>query len=139
MKFVRWGPLVGADIRDTGEVVAAIKRYGVTSVVHFASLIAVGESVRDPALYYDVNVAGTLSLLRAMRQTGVQRIVFSSSAAVYGCRKPPAQRGACAQPGEPVWMVQIHGGAHVAGSRGRLRPALLGPALFQCLRRRCGG
>ena len=120
-EFVRWGPLVGADIRDTGEVVAAIKRYGVTSVVHFASLIAVGESVRDPALYYDVNVAGTLSLLRAMRQTGVQRIVFSSSAAVYGMPQAATLNEAHAlNPVNPYgWskymaerMLQDHAGAY---------------------------
>jgi UDP-arabinose 4-epimerase len=120
-EFVRWGPLVGADIRDTGEVVAAIKRHGVTSVVHFASLIAVGESVSDPALYYDVNVAGTLSLLRAMRQTGVQRIVFSSSAAVYGMPQAAALNEAhVLNPVNPYgWskymaerMLQDHAGAY---------------------------
>jgi len=82
--FVRWGPFVEADIRHSGALIDAMRAHGVTDVVHFASLISVGESVADPSLYYDVNVGGSLALLHAMRVAGVNRIVFSSSAAVYG-------------------------------------------------------
>ena len=57
---------------------------GVDAVVHFAGYIAVGESTREPALYYSNNVGGSLSLLEAMVQAGVHRLVFSSTAAVYG-------------------------------------------------------
>jgi UDP-glucose 4-epimerase len=57
---------------------------GVDAVVHFAAYIAVGESTAKPELYYSNNVGGTLSLLEAMSQTGVKKLVFSSTAAVYG-------------------------------------------------------
>jgi UDP-glucose 4-epimerase len=72
------------DIRDEaalGEVLASVSP---DAVVHFAGLKAVGESVAEPLLYYDNNVAGTLCLLRAMRATGQRNLVFSSSATVYG-------------------------------------------------------
>jgi UDP-glucose 4-epimerase/UDP-arabinose 4-epimerase len=81
---VRWGELVRGDIRDTATLAAAMERCKVRAVIHFAGLISVAESVRRPDLYYDVNVGGTRSVLTAMRQAGVERIVFSSSAAVYG-------------------------------------------------------
>ncbi|MCF7935245.1 MAG: UDP-glucose 4-epimerase GalE [Synergistales bacterium] len=73
-----------ADIRDTAAMAAVMERYGVDTVIHCAARSQVGESMRDPELYYHVNVAGTLSLLRAMRQSGVRRFVLSSTAAVYG-------------------------------------------------------
>jgi UDP-glucose 4-epimerase len=57
---------------------------GVDAVVHFAAFIAVGESAREPELYFSNNVGGTLSLLAAMARAGVRRLVFSSTAAVYG-------------------------------------------------------
>jgi UDP-glucose 4-epimerase len=57
---------------------------GVHAVVHFAAFIAVGESVREPELYYENNIGGTLSLLKAMGRAGVDKLVFSSTAAVYG-------------------------------------------------------
>ncbi len=69
-------------LQDT-EALAAILQ-GVDAVVHFAAYIAVGESTRNPALYFSNNVGGTLSLLDAMTQAGVGRLVFSSTAAVYG-------------------------------------------------------
>ena len=57
---------------------------GVDAVVHFAAFIAVGESAREPELYFSNNIGGTLSLLAAMARAGVRRLVFSSTAAVYG-------------------------------------------------------
>jgi UDP-glucose 4-epimerase len=63
-------------------------RHPIQAVIHFAALKAVGESVREPLRYYDNNVAGTVSLLQAMRRAGVRTLVFSSSATVYG---DPAQ------------------------------------------------
>jgi UDP-glucose 4-epimerase len=56
----------------------------VEAVIHFAALKAVGESEADPLLYYDMNIVGTIRLLEAMQAEGVTRIVFSSSATVYG-------------------------------------------------------
>jgi len=81
---VRWGPLERGNLSHTARIENAIRRYRPASVIHLAGVIAAGESVTDPAKYYEINVAGTLSLLGVMRQQGVERIVFSSSAAVYG-------------------------------------------------------
>jgi UDP-glucose 4-epimerase len=69
-------------LQDTNAVAKALA--GVDAVMHFAAYIAVGESVRKPELYYENNFGGTLSLLEAMSRTGVKKIVFSSTAAVYG-------------------------------------------------------
>src|SRR4029077_4345655 len=81
---VRWGPLVEGDIADRRAVTAALKAHRISSVMHFAAFAYVGESGTDPALYYSNNVSGTLSLLDAMRELEVNRIVFSSSCATYG-------------------------------------------------------
>ena len=83
-EFVRWGPLVQADLRDTATVSDAIRRHACVAVLHFAAFAYVGESVSDPAKYYDNNVAGTLSLLAGMRAAGCEALVFSSTCAVYG-------------------------------------------------------
>ena len=76
-------PLVQADVRDTSAVVRAITEHRIEAVVHFAALKAVGESVAKPLLYFENNVGGLLSLLKAMQSTGCRQIVFSSSAVVY--------------------------------------------------------
>jgi UDP-arabinose 4-epimerase len=81
---VRWGPLVEGDVGDQMAVVAALQLHAVSSVMHFAAFAYVGESGTDPALYYRNNVNGTLTLLDAMREAGVDRIVFSSTCATYG-------------------------------------------------------
>ena len=73
-----------ADLRDAAALEPAFAGAGVEAVVHFAGLKAVSESVADPALYFDNNVGGTVALLQAMDRHGVGRIVFSSSATVYG-------------------------------------------------------
>jgi UDP-glucose 4-epimerase len=75
---------VEGDIRDTQGLADTIRQHGCTSVIHFAGLKAVGESVQKPIDYYANNVQGTVSLLQAMQQTGVKTLVFSSSATVYG-------------------------------------------------------
>lgn len=62
----------------------AIKEHGVTSVIHLAAKKQVGVSVQQPELYYAQNIGGMANLLAAMRETGVDRLVFSSSAATYG-------------------------------------------------------
>lgn len=81
---VKWGAFVHGDIRDTGALGEVVEAHGIKMVIHFAGLIEVGRSVVRPDLFWDVNVAGTLSLLSALRGRGVDRLVFSSSAAVYG-------------------------------------------------------
>jgi len=81
---VRWGPLVEGDLAERDRLVAALDQHRVSVVMHFAAYAYVGESVTDPALYYANNLGGTLSLLEAMRKTGVNKIVFSSTCATYG-------------------------------------------------------
>ena len=81
---IRWGPLVEGDIRDRTALVHAMMEHQVGAVIHFAGLIEVGRSTQQPDLFWDVNGAGTTSLLSAMRECEVRRLVFSSSAAVYG-------------------------------------------------------
>ena len=83
-KVTKWGPVVVGDIRNVEAVTAALVKFRPVAAIHFAGKIAVGESVVEPALHYDANVIGTLSLLTALRGAGVDRVVFSSSAAVYG-------------------------------------------------------
>src|SRR5919112_365241 len=81
---VRFGELVEGDIADTAAVRAAIRRYGIQAVMHFAAFLDVGESVRDPARYYRNNVGGALSVLDAMAAESVKHFVFSSTCATYG-------------------------------------------------------
>jgi UDP-glucose 4-epimerase len=75
---------MNADIRDTNALDKIFNTYKPDSVIHFAGLKAVGESVLDPLMYYDVNVGGSVSLLMAMSKAECNNIVFSSSATVYG-------------------------------------------------------
>ena len=76
--------LFEVDLADSDSLVRLIRKRKCEAVIHFAAFIAVGESMRDPAMYFINNVSGSLSLLSAMVQTGVKHIVFSSTAAVYG-------------------------------------------------------
>jgi len=75
---------VEGDIRDGALLERLLREHAVDAVVHFAALKAVGESVEKPLLYYENNITGTLALLSAMQRVGVSRMVFSSSATVYG-------------------------------------------------------
>ena len=77
-------PFYQADIRDEEALRKIFRENEIQAVIHFAGLKAVGESVEIPLEYYDNNVAGTLTLCRVMREAGVKKIVFSSSATVYG-------------------------------------------------------
>lgn len=75
---------IKGDIRDTQKLDNIFAQYKFDACIHFAGLKAVGESVEKPLLYYDNNVAGTLSLLKAVQKHGCQNFIFSSSATVYG-------------------------------------------------------
>ena len=77
-------PLVQGDIHDIDLVAETLKKYDISGVIHFAAYSLVGESITDPAKYYANNVEGTLHLLLGMKKAGVDKIVFSSTAAVYG-------------------------------------------------------
>lgn len=75
---------IHGDIRDVDLLRRVFSRNSIRSVLHFAGLKAVGESVKNPLIYYDNNVAGTIQLCQAMADAGVYELVFSSSATVYG-------------------------------------------------------
>lgn len=72
------------DVRDKSCLGNIFKEHAIDSVIHFAGLKAVGESVADPLKYYDNNVSGSLSLLEVMAEFNIKNFVFSSSATVYG-------------------------------------------------------
>lgn len=98
--FVKWGPLEVGDIRDADRLGDVMGKHAPDLVMHFAALAYVGESVAEPAKYYDVNVNGTGTLLRVMLDHGVKRIVFSSTCATYGI--PDAMPIAETTPQDPI-------------------------------------
>jgi len=77
-------PLVQARIHDRAIVTGILHEHAIDAVMHFAAWLSVSDSVRDPLAYYENNVAGSLALLDAMAESGVRRLVFSSTCAVYG-------------------------------------------------------
>lgn len=84
---VKWGPFAQGDILDHDRLSEVFRQYRPAAVMHFAAFAYVGESVTEPSKYYTNNVAGTISLLNALRNNRVNRIVFSSTCAVYGTPK----------------------------------------------------
>ena len=83
-EFVRWGPFEQGDVRDRGFVLGVLDRHRPEAAMHFAAKSLVAELVAAPELYYDNNVGGTLTLLECLRARGVDRLVFSSTCAIYG-------------------------------------------------------
>lgn len=83
-EFVQWGPLEVGDIRDRQRLDAVFAEHRPDAVLHFAALIEVGQSVKDPVAFYDNNVIGTLTLLAAAMAADVDAFVFSSTCATYG-------------------------------------------------------
>lgn len=81
---VKYGPLLRGDVRDSAFIATSLRAYRCQAVIHFAASAYVGESMRDPGLYYDNNVGGMTGLLQGCAQAGVTRVVFSSSCATYG-------------------------------------------------------
>ncbi|MCH7806648.1 MAG: UDP-glucose 4-epimerase GalE [Proteobacteria bacterium] len=81
---VRWGPFEHGDVRDGARLREVFAKYQPAALFHFAGFIAVGESVEKPDIYYDNNINGLLTALKAAREFGVGQVVFSSSAAIYG-------------------------------------------------------
>lgn len=82
--FVKWGDFVHGDIRDVGRLRECLRAFKPEGVIHFAAHTDVGESVANPGKYFRNNVGGTLGVLEAMRDEGVQSIVVSGTCAVYG-------------------------------------------------------
>ncbi|MBY3131388.1 UDP-glucose 4-epimerase GalE [Rhizobium leguminosarum] len=83
-EFVRWGPAEEGDIRDRARLDEVLAKHKPAAILHFAALIEVGESVRDPVSFYENNVIGTLTLLSAAQAAGINAFVFSSTCATYG-------------------------------------------------------
>ncbi|MFZ1109721.1 MAG: UDP-glucose 4-epimerase GalE [Rhodomicrobium sp.] len=80
----KWGPLERGDILDRSRLDEVIELYRPSAIMHFAAFAYVGESVADPGRYYRNNVFGSLNLLEAARDHGIQQFVFSSTCAIYG-------------------------------------------------------
>ncbi|HBL41753.1 MAG TPA: UDP-glucose 4-epimerase GalE, partial [Ruminococcaceae bacterium] len=80
------------DIRDRAGLDKVFAENKIDAVIHFAGLKAVGESCRKPLEYYENNIGGTVTLCEAMRDAGVKKLVFSSSATVYGSNNPSPLR-----------------------------------------------
>lgn len=91
-EFVKWGPLIIGDIRDTALVRSILKTHKIEAVVHFAAKAVVSESVRIPELYDAHNRVGTKAVLTAMAAEAVPYFVLSSSCATYGLTKVPRLR-----------------------------------------------
>jgi UDP-glucose-4-epimerase GalE len=102
---------IAGDILDRAALENVLREKQIDAVMHFAAFTLVGESVSDPAKYYRNNVMGTLSLLEAMKQAEVRKIVFSSTAAVYGePEQIPIREDAAKQPVNPYgvtkWLIE---------------------------------
>ncbi len=83
-EFVKWGPAEEGDIRDRARLDEVLAKHKPAAILHFAALIEVGESVKDPVAFYENNVIGTLTLLAAAQAAGIKAFVFSSTCATYG-------------------------------------------------------
>jgi UDP-glucose-4-epimerase GalE len=81
---VKWGPLEEGDIADTTRLAQVLNRYRPEAVIHFAAFAYIGESVESPMIYYQNNVAGSITLFREILRYGTIPIVFSSTCAIYG-------------------------------------------------------
>ncbi len=101
-----------ADIKDASAMNKLFSQEKIAAVIHFAGWKAVGESVRKPLEYYENNVAGTLVLLRAMQHAGCKKLVFSSSATVYGMTNPVPYRE-----GYPTSAINPYGSTKVMVER----------------------
>jgi UDP-glucose-4-epimerase GalE len=96
------------DLADTDGLEQLMRSEGVQAVIHFAAFMAVGESVREPELYFSNNVGGSLSLFTAMQRAGVNRLVFSSTAAYYGNpERVPIPEDAPAAPVSPYGESKV--------------------------------
>jgi UDP-glucose 4-epimerase len=118
------GRLVVGDIHDTQLLVRTLREWNVEAVMHFAAATCVGESVSEPEYHYRNNVGGSLSVLEAMREAGVRRMLFSSTCATYGMApKVPMAEDSPQDPCSPYartklaveWMIRDYAQAHGLG------------------------
>ncbi len=105
---VKWGQLERGDILDRGRLDEVIKKYQPVAVMHFAAFIAAGESVECPGKYYRNNVIGSLTLLEALRDHSIDKIIFSSTAAIFGDPQfVPVSETHIQQPINPYGMTKM--------------------------------
>jgi UDP-arabinose 4-epimerase len=110
--FVKWGELVQGDINNKELLFATIEKNKIEAVFHFAGVIEVGESMRDPMKYMLNNVVGTFNLLEGIAKYGVKHVIFSSSCATYGnCEKVPISEDNVQLP------VSVYGETKLFGER----------------------
>jgi UDP-glucose 4-epimerase len=83
-EFVQWGPFEQGDVRDRNRPEEVLLAYQPAAIIHFAGLIEVSESIANPMAFFDNNVSGSVSLFAAALRAGIDKIVFSSTAATYG-------------------------------------------------------
>ena len=96
------------DVRDNRFQDAVFAEFKPAAVIHFAGLTSVGESIEQPARYYDNNVAGTLCLLKSMERAGIKKLVFSSTANVYGDAEPmPVSNETLPAPNNPYGCSKL--------------------------------
>ncbi len=114
--------VVTGDIADTALLTQTLRREQIEAVIHLVGLIEVGLSATNPAAFFETNVGGSMSLLRAMLATGAKRLVFSSTAAVYAADAPlPLREDAATAPTSAYgasklmveqllgWVAPVHG------------------------------
>ncbi len=105
---VKWGTLEVGDLGNIEEIEAVFNKYPIEAVFDFASYIEVGESVKDPEKYYLNNVKNTLNLLSVMRKHNVNKIIFSSTAAVFGMpERIPISEDDAKQPINPYGKTKL--------------------------------
>lgn len=101
-------PFFQFDLRERSKLKHLLDSENVDAVIHFAALKAVGESVREPLLYYDNNVSGTIILLEELERHGIKKFVFSSSATVYGDpARCPIQENFATNPTNPYGRTKL--------------------------------
>lgn len=119
--LVRWGSFEYGDIRDVDRLGEVLHQYKPDGCIHFASSIAVGESVIDPGKYYDNNVIGSLRIMECLRDSGCDKLVVSGTAAVYGLPEAvPIEEHSALHPINPYgrtklvmeWMLEDFATAH---------------------------
>ncbi|HOG13567.1 MAG TPA: UDP-glucose 4-epimerase GalE [Synergistales bacterium] len=97
-----------ADLRDLTQVRKVLDKYPIDGILHFAALSLVGDSLSDPHSYYRNNIGGTMNIITTMLEAGIERIVFSSSAAVYGePRTLPVREEAAKAPTNPYGETKL--------------------------------
>jgi UDP-glucose 4-epimerase len=125
---VQKAEFIEGDLADYKLLVKTLKKYKIEAVMHFAALIEVAESLQQPLKYYHNNVSNTQTLLSAMEATGVEKFVFSSSAAVYGMpEKVPITEDSPKEPINPYGQTKlaVERMCHYQSQTGKLRYATL--------------